>query len=826
MGRRSGRWRRSWVDLLQDMSVPISTQEVTVFVASPGDCEEERRRVRTVVEALNTTVSSQWALRLRVTGWEGVPPDLGRPQEQINPLVDSCDVFIGILGQRWGGATGTHSSGFVEEFERAVERRGSGSRPRIALYFRTAPPQMAADPGPQLEAVLSFRRTIRDQHSLLYGEFTSPDDLGSQLWELLLGEVVRMVGPPGQQAPEGTSTGPSASDLAAGTRLETTELDDARRQIAAVTDAITGLARDEPRKDPVDPDRLLLIALSLNDSAGFIPAHVANRLFRRRGELALSVAEAGLWLRSAVADIGRNTSRVNRVIPGWALVSPTEHELPEQELLNLLMSVDDEVAVGVFRLLHRLRARPAGLWQLDDESSSNVVERWVTALRRPSVSSVAIEYLASLVESADARLLDALCEANEEAPLAELRALVAGNPSSMAKAVASSYAPAGWKVAAVSDALPAVDDEALGALAGGRGVPAELRRKALVELDRRNLMTEALLETLLTDSDMVDAVFAAVENPRSPDTPGNLLPIVRRLPSEVTNRLDLEARAIAAASTTEDLLALLDTDVTLEPGAVAPTAPLLPLEALGWKRDPRLVERARAIFDTDAEDYVAPLEADESWTPDLLSFLRDRARLTALRVLATCEPIAEEDRARVRAEVSRGDDLLTHREALELLASIATADDVPHLLAQLTSTLIGSKEHRIVVDAVLAAGGVDAARKLVQSDWSIDAVRGVTALGADPAVNDAELRELLYSPRGRVRLAALEQLDKRLDGGGLATLLEEYPSTRDSYYYNVVTELDFMLHSPSIGPRQSASTTTQFDREASAPTEDPTTTTS
>lgn len=164
--------------------MPTIARELVVFVASPGDCDDERQTVRAVADAINQAVGVLLGIRVRVDGWEAVPPDFGRPQGQINPLVDQCDVFIGLLGQRWGTPTGTHSSGFIEEFDRAVQRRADGDLPHIAVYFRNTDSAMLADPGPELTRVLDFQKRLRDEHILLYKTFDDPAELERRLWPL------------------------------------------------------------------------------------------------------------------------------------------------------------------------------------------------------------------------------------------------------------------------------------------------------------------------------------------------------------------------------------------------------------------------------------------------------------------------------------------------------------------------------------------------------------------------------------------------------------------------------------------------------------------
>jgi hypothetical protein len=115
--------------------MPIEVREIVVFVASPGNLLDERVSVRRAADSVNASVGSKFGVRLDVTGWEEVQPEFGRPQEQINHLVEDCDIFIGLVNRRWGSPTGTHSSGFEEEFERAVARRANSNYRILASFL-------------------------------------------------------------------------------------------------------------------------------------------------------------------------------------------------------------------------------------------------------------------------------------------------------------------------------------------------------------------------------------------------------------------------------------------------------------------------------------------------------------------------------------------------------------------------------------------------------------------------------------------------------------------------------------------------------------------
>ncbi|MFG6107159.1 DUF4062 domain-containing protein [Leptothoe sp. EHU-05/26/07-4] len=85
---------------------------LTVFLASPGDLSEERKYARKVVDKINRVIASSVGWQIDLKGWEDTLPGTGRPQEIINADVDSCDLFLGMLWERWGSSTGKYSSGF------------------------------------------------------------------------------------------------------------------------------------------------------------------------------------------------------------------------------------------------------------------------------------------------------------------------------------------------------------------------------------------------------------------------------------------------------------------------------------------------------------------------------------------------------------------------------------------------------------------------------------------------------------------------------------------------------------------------------------------
>jgi len=144
---------------------------IRVFIASPGDLDEERKVFRDTIDELNEIKCSQMGLHLEPLGWEDTLPGKGRPQEIINDDIRRCDLFVLILWKWWGTPTGLYSSGIEEEFHITRQQNNTTGKPHILLYFKKVPPEMMADPGEQLQQVLAFRKQIEEERSFLFKSF-------------------------------------------------------------------------------------------------------------------------------------------------------------------------------------------------------------------------------------------------------------------------------------------------------------------------------------------------------------------------------------------------------------------------------------------------------------------------------------------------------------------------------------------------------------------------------------------------------------------------------------------------------------------------------
>jgi len=122
---------------------PSQSGSLSLFVASPGDVQNERNALTRVADELNRTVAAGKNLVIAVVRWRThAHPDIGEdPQDVVNRQIGASVIFLGILWNRVGTPTKRAQSGTMEE---SSERATSGKRASFVICFCTSrlPPLM------------------------------------------------------------------------------------------------------------------------------------------------------------------------------------------------------------------------------------------------------------------------------------------------------------------------------------------------------------------------------------------------------------------------------------------------------------------------------------------------------------------------------------------------------------------------------------------------------------------------------------------------------------------------------------------------------------
>ncbi len=138
---------------------------IRVFVAAPSDLGAERAILSSIVEGMSADPIS--AEEFTLVDWTQVPGTVGRPQDAINEVIQSCDYMICMFKAQWGTDPGgdTYSSGTEEEFFNGLISLGVSDKPLkdIWLVFVSTSSQ---EPDQQ---ICDLRSQIEKTHTVLYG---------------------------------------------------------------------------------------------------------------------------------------------------------------------------------------------------------------------------------------------------------------------------------------------------------------------------------------------------------------------------------------------------------------------------------------------------------------------------------------------------------------------------------------------------------------------------------------------------------------------------------------------------------------------------------
>ena len=172
--------RRPTVEMcVREESMPKNVEFLTVFVSGPSDVESEKAALRTVVAELSERLMKTHGVGLRVVGWPNdVRPGVNvDPQAEINSQFGAeCDIYLGILGTRFGTPTRNADSGTEEEFDQGINRLRADSRSlRVLLYFKTGPVDPFNLEIDQLQKVKEFRAGLNSR-GVLYRDFKNTAD--------------------------------------------------------------------------------------------------------------------------------------------------------------------------------------------------------------------------------------------------------------------------------------------------------------------------------------------------------------------------------------------------------------------------------------------------------------------------------------------------------------------------------------------------------------------------------------------------------------------------------------------------------------------------
>lgn len=796
------------------MAEYFTRRVLPIFLASPGDLEEERIDVSEVVQQVNRLVGRRlgWIFDLHI--WEELPPSAGHPQETINKVADQSKLFIGVLWKRWGQPTKSYSSGFEEEFARAKRRWKETGEPEIWLCFKQIPQSELSDPGPQLQRVLAFRDAQKVASEFLYREFIDSADWKNKVREWLIEYALAL---PSREQVEvrAEAQSPVVPNVKAGlprsTVPESVPEKAVPKQLSNLVEMLSRsvssgdfdfVPSSEVKVTDFEVARLRLLAAtwySARVSGDLLGAHEVNFLYIRAGELRLLTEERRLIFRSLIAGADN--------IPGWYWFPGITGDQAEGTIVSLAaVDADTDVQRGALNLLAQLAFRPANLEWFITRALSH--ESYVVQLK-------ALDYLVRVGEPADLPLLEKASEGTDStltynAWVTKVSILLKGNPDSAFSELLSTdqFFPEEL-LAKIERVTPKISEDLL--LKASDYDDVRIRRIATQELERRGKITlekarelvkgqdvrlrEVGFEALIRHGENLDPQLVKDSLKEKVREPFSELfgPFERPSPRAETIMFDLY-RSHPKKKLEEEV------DWYSIDGAIAYRA--LHSSYFSERAD-QLRKNLDASFDDLKADSTTKLrnrlgpyfdESTKYWRQeDVDRTIRERFTAAAMAVLAHYgEPRDIEYGRRYLADRNPA----IAREAINIVERLGNRSDAQELFKIATGEGTENRFRAAQAALALLPGASEISLALAKrGELPIVRMALETIARADAGTVQENCLELLPNDNEEIRLLGVAYLLRASSDDFLRDVLIGYLS-RDTYYYNVVCWLDRVLYAP------------------------------
>lgn len=395
---------------------------IKVFLASPGDLKVEREAAHRIVNELNRQSAGFWNAQFELVGWEDTVTRFGRAQELINQELDQCELFLGLIWQKWGSPPGgpghPYTSGFEEEYQRSLSRRTTTGSPEMSLLFKTPEEGRLQDPGKELQKVLAFKKAVIESKSILFQEFSKLDEFEHRVRTILIDYVQGLI-VKGRQSGENTDVASPTSPSNSLTHESSPEAQGTipTKAVEFLNSIVTKNARGETIS-PTEVARFRLISCAIaqegNDDET-LGVHDANIIYENREPLDLTPPETAKLVNAGLKSFHHENT------PLWTWLNSTSNP-PEKALIALSFSDDINIKKNSIKCLNLCGYNLDAFNGLLDRH--DIVGLWFKT-EIEEVKAEALDYLAAWGEAIDLEhLLQHVEDSNQAVAQKALRAVV------------------------------------------------------------------------------------------------------------------------------------------------------------------------------------------------------------------------------------------------------------------------------------------------------------------------------------------------------------------------------------------------------------------
>ncbi|KIZ45663.1 MULTISPECIES: DUF4062 domain-containing protein [Rhodopseudomonas] len=821
--------------------MPDTRKIIRVFLASPGDLQDERRAAKAVVDEFNKLWADSLGYHVELIGWEDTISQYGRPQATINQDLERCELVIGMIWKRWGtppSKSGPFTSGFEEEFETSLTSRRSAGRPELALFFKEVDKELLRDPGEELKKVVAFREKVIAEKEILFVPFKDLSEFEGKVRASITSYVQKLRNAESQKLSNETQATPTEPQQV----MQDEEQPARDPSIAGETARFlrTFLTAAESSADnytAIEVARLRLVATTVKEPGNddtTIGAHDANLLFAQRSVLTLDRRENFGLVRSGLENL------TSENVPLWHWYMDVDGF--ERGLLCLF---------SIFKDGHRIQANALLAARLIEEPlpiskewpREFFLQRWLNKDTQSEQKSAALAYLAdcglpedvpSIKEefdrtnyqtrsaSVDAILRINLRQGREQA----IRALYELQPDSVDRQL----------LACVFEKDVAFDEEIL--VEGTSHRSASVRRITATILAKRGKLTVSDAERLLSDTDedvRYVALRALADSGRTFTEEQAQSILLRQTGSGILGGPGAQSGGRQFAKFRETILAA-KTDAEL--GVLAANESVfqrdvrLALLQRQFARQPQqLTSLIEDQFHRDFAKAVAEMASrygeDNQLVKDtqgLGDFLRKGFTRQALDIV--CKAGGAEHLKLVRNALE-SNFVDYSRHDVEYLQKHGEWQDIPLIIAaagrsEAGTSLLGADhgaKYRSAAKAMYAIGKKRLAELLEQQMPKSLLARLIIEISESSYRNltDAQLKKLFLDEDDSVRKACALKAVRTFSKTRLAQLLKEYVGSDGHRYYNVVHWLDLGVSVPKDGAKLAATKAITKDWPESCP---------
>lgn len=136
-----------------------------VFISCPSDVNDEREVAEEAIKRFGAIYHKDKVV-FDVVHFDKVPSQINnkKPQNVINESLGEYDIYIGIMGARFGSPTDDFGSGTEEEFQIALNRYSENKHPYVSFLFKNIKETPSSIDGlEQLLSVRKFQNSISDK---------------------------------------------------------------------------------------------------------------------------------------------------------------------------------------------------------------------------------------------------------------------------------------------------------------------------------------------------------------------------------------------------------------------------------------------------------------------------------------------------------------------------------------------------------------------------------------------------------------------------------------------------------------------------------------